>query len=242
MEKHKLIANKRTVSGRKVKQLRKQGFLPANLYGKKIKSQSVQVALKDFSKTFHGAGETGLVELTIEGKKLPVLIHNLQYHPVTDQILHADFYQVDLKEKISAKVPLEIVGESPAVKDKLGVLLNILSEIEVEALPADLPEKIKIDIHTLDAVDKSIKVGDLKLDEKIKILSDQSLEVVKIATLVSKEAEKLVAEQAAASQAQAAEAPTAEGGKEEEKPGEVPAEKPAVASKDNKTQKRSDKG
>lgn len=242
MEKHKLTANKRTVSGRKVKQLRKQGFLPANLYGKKIKSQSVQVALKDFSKTFHGAGETGLVELTIEGKKLPVLIHNLQYHPVTDQILHADFYQVDLKEKISAKVPLEIVGESPAVKDKLGVLLNILSEIEVEALPADLPEKIKIDIHTLDAVDKSIKVGDLKLDEKIKILSDQSLEVVKIATLVSKEAEKLVAEQAAASQAQAAEAPTAEGGKEEEKPGEAPAEKPAVASKDNKTEKSSDKG
>lgn len=198
MNSQSLKAQKRSVLGRKVKNLRKDGILPANIYGKKIKSQSVQVNLKDFTGVFEKVGETGLVDLELENKKLPVLIHNISYHPVSHQTLHADFYQVDLKEKVTTDVPLEIIGESIAVNDKLGVLLTILSEVEVESLPADLPEKIQVDVSNLKAVDESIKISDLKTSDKVKILTDLNLEIVKIAPLVSKEAEEMVKEQEAA--------------------------------------------
>lgn len=233
MEKLSLSAAKRTLTGRKVKKLRKEGILPANLYGKKIESVSLQVTLKDFSDVFAKAGETSIVELTIEGKKHPVLVHNIAYHPVTHLPLHVDFYQVDLKEKVTTKVHLSFVGESPAVKDKIGVLLNIFSEIEVEALPSDLPDKIEVDITHLSAVADVVKVGDLKVSDKVKILTDLNLEIVKVAPLVSKEAEKMVAEAAekatAAAAAAVASAPvTPEGEKSEVKtPEEAPKKAPA---------------
>ena len=187
MNKTSLPAKLRTVLGRKIKQLRKQGLLPANIYGKKVKSQAVSVDAKKFAEVFSKAGETGLLELELDGKKLPVLIHNVSYHPVTNQTLHADFYAVDLKEKVEANVPLLIIGESPAVKDKTGVLLINLDELHVEALPQDLPEKIEVDIANLVKLDDAIKVADLPVSDKIKILTDLELEVAKIAPLVVKE-------------------------------------------------------
>lgn len=213
MQKYTIKAQKRTALGRKVKKLRQDGLLPANIFGNKIKSQAVSVGAKEFIKIFSQTGETVLLELDLEGKKLPVLVNNVTYHPVTGNSLHVDFHQVDLKEKVTANVPLEIVGEPPAVKDKIGVLLSNISEIEVEALPQDLPEKIEIDVSMLKAVDEAIKVADLKISGQIKILTDPDQEVVKIAPLVSKEAEKMVEEQAAQAAAQAAvdEAPVKEG-------------------------------
>lgn len=206
MDKHVLTAQKRIVVGRKVKKLRRDGFLPANIYGKKVASTAVAVPIKDFTTVFGKAGETGLVEITLEGKKLPVLIHNVQYHPVDNKLLHADFYQVVLSEKVSAKVPIEVTGDSPAVKDKLGVLLEVISEIEVEALPADLPEKIEVNVSSLAAVGEALKVNQLKVADKVRILTDGQLEVIKIAPLVSKEAEAMVREEAAAAAVAAAEA------------------------------------
>lgn len=210
MDKQSLSANKRNILGRKVNSLRKQGFLPGNVYGKKIKSQAVQVNLKDFTAVFAKAGETGLIDLALDGKRLPVLIHNIAYHPVTQNPLHADFYQVDLKEKVTTKVPLEIIGEAPAVKDKTGVLLQNLDEIEVEALPQDLPDKISLDVGSLTAVDMGIKIKDLPQNSKVKILSDGELEIVKIAPAVSKEAEKEIEEAQAQKQAEAAAAAEAQ--------------------------------
>lgn len=197
MDNPKLVVQKRTITGRKVKSLRKKGILPANIYGKKIKSQTVQVDLKNFIGLFEKVGETGLVDLELHKKKLPVLLHNIFFHPVTDEPLHADFYQVDLKEKVTTNVPLEIIGEPPAVKDKLGVLLTNLSEVEVESLPADLPDKIEVDVSQLKAVNESIKVENIKVSDKVKVLTDLNLEIVKIAPLVSKEAEEMVQEQEA---------------------------------------------
>lgn len=205
MDKHILKANKRTEQGRKVKKLRKEGILPANIYGKKIKSQSIQVQLKDFVEVFKKTGETGLIELAVEEKKLPVLIHNVQLHPLTSLPLHADFFQVDLKEKVTARVPIVTIGEAPAVKDKLGVLLHIISEIEVEALPTDLPEKIEVDVSALSAIDQSLKISQLKLSDKIKVLTETEQEIVKIAPLVSKEAEKMAKEEAEAAASAASE-------------------------------------
>lgn len=229
MEKHTLNAKKRSVLGRKVKSLRRSGLMPGNIYGKKVKSQSIEISLSDFEKVYKKAGETGLVELMLGSQVHPVLIHNIQYDPVKSTPLHADFFQVDLHEKVAAKVPVILVGTAGAVSNKVGVLLTLLDQIEVEALPADLPDKIEIKVEGLSQVNQSIKVSDIKLSDKVKILADQTLDVVKVAPLVSKEAEKLAAEEEAAKAAAAAEAATA-APSAGEAPGAIPtAETPAQA-------------
>ena len=116
-----LKAEVRKVFGRKIKKLRREGVLPANIYGKKIKSKAVQVGLHDFKKVFAESGETGVVEVKTNGDTHPVLIHNVQLHPVTDEPIHVDFLQIDLKEKVTATVPIEFTGESPIEKTGDGV-------------------------------------------------------------------------------------------------------------------------
>jgi len=130
---HTLSAEKRTVSGHKVKRLRKQDILPANIFGSKVDSLSIQLPLKEFTNTYKETGDTGLIDLSVEGesKTRPVLVHKLQAHPVSGQLLHVDFRQVDLKAKITAEVPVELIGESPAVHQG-GVLTHPLTAIEVE--------------------------------------------------------------------------------------------------------------
>lgn len=181
MPKAILKAEKRTVEGRKVKKLRKEGYLPGNVFGKKIKSQSVQVNLKDFEKTYKEVGETGLLTLNVGSEDRPVLIHNLQLNPVTDDPIHVDFLQVDLKEEVEANIPIELVGESPAEKQALGTVVQYINEIKVEALPGDLPEKFEVDISTLLEVDQSIIVKDLKYDKsKVEIKDDVEAIVAKV--------------------------------------------------------------
>lgn len=181
MDTKTLKAEARKITGRKVKNLRKEGILPGNVYGKKVKSASVQVSLKDFEKIYKEVGETGLVELEVGKEKRPVLVHNLQLNPVTDAPVHVDFLQVDLKEKVTAGVPVELIGESPAEKQGLGTVVQQLTEIEVEALPADLPEKFEIDKGMLTEVDQVIKVVDLKVDKsKVEVKTDAESIVVKV--------------------------------------------------------------
>lgn len=181
MPKTILKAEKRTLEGRKVKNLRKEGILPGNVYGKKVKSQAVQVDLKDFQKTFKEIGETGLLTLTIGSEEKPVLIHNLQFNPVSDAPIHVDFLQVDLKEKVEADIPVEISGESPAEKEGIGTVVQYINELKVEALPADLPEKFEIDAGTLAEVDQSILTKDIKYDKsKVEIKGDPDAIVAKV--------------------------------------------------------------
>lgn len=171
-----LTASQRSVVGRKVKRLRKEGILPANVYGKGIKSRAIQIDLSKFMKLYNEAGESTLVELDLAGKKLPVLIHNTQVDPVTDTPNHVDFLQVNLKEKVSAEVPVELVGESPAEKQGLGTAVQYINEIGVEALPTDLPEKFEIDLSHLVNVGDSIQIKDVKVDAKkveIKVSLDE---------------------------------------------------------------------
>lgn len=180
-DKIQLKAEKRKEVGRKVKRLRQEGVLPANLYGKGIKSESLQVDMVQFQKVFKETGETGLVELSIGNEKKPVLIHNLQRDPVSDMLLHADFLQVDLKQKVTASVPVEVVGESPAEKQGLGTAVLQLDEIEVEALPTDLPEKFVVDISVLEEVDQAIFVKDLQTEKgKVEIKDNMDEIVVKV--------------------------------------------------------------
>ncbi len=209
MQKHSLKVTTRELLGKKIKKLRREGILPGNIYGKNIESVAVQVPLKDFVAVYKEAGATGLVELMLNGKTHPVLIHNLQLDYVSHKPVHADFFQVNLKEKVKTMVKLVVIGEPKAVTDKLGMLLETLSEVEVEALPTDLPENIEVDVTHLAAVDEGITVGDLKKPTGVEILTDPEQQVVRIAELVSKEAEEQAAQDAAA--AASKEAETAEG-------------------------------
>lgn len=171
MEKHTLKAQVRKIVGRKVKSLRHEGILPANVFGKKVKSESLQINLDEFKDIYNKAGDTGLVNLVIGGGKdkkevRPVLVTNIQKDPVTDELLHVDFHQVDLKEKVEAKVPVELAGKSPAEKQGIGTVVQYLNEIDVQALPMDLPEKFILDISGLTEVDQAIYVKDLPYDKK----------------------------------------------------------------------------
>lgn len=228
MKKHTLKAEKRTLAGRKVKTLRAKGLLPATLYGKHVKSESLSVGLEDFQKVYEQARETGLVELTGAGEgSKPVLIHTVQRHPVTQIPLHAEFFQVDLKEKVKTRVPIVLVGEAPAVHEKLGVLLTVADEVEVEALPTNLPEHIELDVSSLAQVNAELHVSDIHAPEGVAILTDRGQTIVKVAALVSKEAEaQAAAEAAAAAAAAATVAPVAAGAGEGEA-GAPKAEEPA---------------
>lgn len=177
MEQPILKAEIRKVVGRKTRHLRKEGILPANVFGKKIKSLAISVKLKDFNTIFKSAGETTLIKVEIEdkGKKedRSVLIANVQKDPVSELPIHVDFHQVDLKEKVTASVPVELTGESPAEKLSVGTVVLYINEIEVEALPTDLPEKFIVDVSNLSEVDQAIFVKDLKIDKtKVEIKAD----------------------------------------------------------------------
>lgn len=181
MSKQTLKAEKRELVGRKVKSLRKQGLVPANIFGKKIESLAVQVDLKAFDLVYKEAGETGLVELSVGTDKRPVLVHGLQLNPKTDEVVHIDFLQVDLKEKVEAQVPVEVFGESPAEKQSIGTVVQHINEITVEALPADLPEKFEVDKSVLETVDQAVFVKDLKVDSsKVTIINNPDDIVVKV--------------------------------------------------------------
>lgn len=170
-------------------------MIPAHVFGHKVKTIHVQVKASEFDKVFEKAGETGIIDLAVDGGKRPVLVKNVQVHPVSDIPLHIDFYQVNLAEKVKVDVPLEIVGEAPAVAKKIGLLLTPVTEVEVEALPADLPEKIEVDVSHFENVGDEIKIKDLKVDRsKVEILQDEELVVAQIGELVTKEMEAVEAE------------------------------------------------
>ena len=188
-EKMQLTAEKRVIVGRKVKTLRNEGLVPASVYGKKVKSLSLQLNLKDFSSVLSSAGETSVINLSVKGEDSarPVLIHQIQKHPVTDKIISIDFYQVDLKEKVTVKIPVEIKGGSPVVGQQQGILIQPANEVEVEALPNDLPEKFEIEVSSLTEVGQAITVENLKVPQGVTVLTPQNQVLAKIEPLAAEE-------------------------------------------------------
>ncbi len=242
MEKVTLSADLRKVLGKKVKNLRKEGVVPANLFGKDIKSKALQVAEKDFRKVFKEAGETGLINVKAEKETYPALIHNVQLDPKTDSILHVDFHKVNPKEKITTNVPIVLEGEAPAEKTGVGLILQTINELEVESLPADIPHEIKVNISKLEEVGQSIHVKDLALDrDKVEIKNDPEGAVVTVQTAEMKE--EIVEEAPAPEEVEAIAEKAVEEVEGEEKPSsraqakgkeegkEAPEEKKAPAAK-----------
>lgn len=157
-------AKPRTEFGRKSNALRREGVLPAVLYGDGVKSTPLSVSARDFERVIREAGETSLVTLKVEGgKTYNVLIHDVAKDPLTLKPIHADFYAVKMDRPIEAKVPINFTGESPAVKNEGGILVKVMHELEVRALPKDLPHEISVDLAALEKVGDKIHVKDITL-------------------------------------------------------------------------------
>lgn len=195
MNKFVLKAEKRALLGSKVKKLRRLGIIPANVFGHTVESQAIQVSAVEFARVYKDAGETNLIWLKVEGedKERPTLIKALTNNPVTGQKLHVDFHQVNLKEKVTANVPVEITGEVQLVKDGLAVLDVNIHEIEVEALPTDIPENITFDISTFVEIGDNLKISDAKIPAGVTVITDLEKIVVALGAPM-KEEEPLVTE------------------------------------------------
>lgn len=195
-ENPKISAALRTVTGRAVKRLRKAGLTPATIYGHKFEPISIELQTLELNKIFDHAGESSLVEIVVGENNYPVIFKNPQFHPITGDLIHIDCYKVNLKEKITTTVPIELVGESLAVKNG-NTLMQILDEIEIEALPSDLPEKIEVDISGLVEVDNKVLVSELSVDRQvIEIKNDPEQVVVIIEAPRVEEEPVVVAEEA----------------------------------------------
>lgn len=171
-EKIELIAQNRTVFGKSTKSLRKKGIIPANIFGKNFNPVSINVSYSDFIKTFKKAGETSVIYINCDSKNYPVLVSDINYHPVTEKIIHIDFRKVNLKEKIEAQVPIVFIGESELVKSKEGILLEQMNELTVLALPNEIPHQIEVDTSVLTEFGQTIKVLNLKKADQYEIKTD----------------------------------------------------------------------
>ncbi len=166
--------------------LRKTGMIPAELYGHGIPNVHVAINSKDFDKVYKEAGENTVVNIVVDGASHPVLIYDIQRDPITDKVLAVDFYQVKMDEKIETSVPLSFVGESPAVKDG-GILIEAMDEVEVEAFPQDLPEKIEVDLSKLLAIGDSLYVRDLPKSSKYEYVVEPDTVVASITEQAAEE-------------------------------------------------------
>ncbi len=186
------IKAKKRDSGIKLGVLRKSGEIPAVFYGAGQDSTPVSISTIEFKKIWREAGESSAVKVSMGPKDIDVLIHEVQTDPVTDEPIHADFLAIDMNKKIKVKVPLEFEGISGAVKNGLGNLVKVLHEIEVEALPKDLPHKLTVDISTLETLDNIIIVSDIKLPTGIVVVTNGNDVVASIIAQVE-EKEEVVA-------------------------------------------------
>ncbi len=176
-----LKAKPREILGKRVKVLRNAGILPAVLYGSGGKAESLSLSLKDFVKIWKSAGESTLIDLAIEGAgRKNVLIHDISFDPVKDLPLHVDFYETRADQLIRVHVPLNFIGESEAVKTLSGILLKIVHEIEVEALPKNLPHELQADLAKLAAFDDVITLSDIKLPAGVALIGDPEAVLAKV--------------------------------------------------------------
>lgn len=181
MEKIVIQATRRTVTGKKVGALRRAGKLPGVLYGHQTESTPILMELRDASRVLAHASSSQLITVNLDGKEFATLVREKQRDFIKGTLLHVDFQVVSLTEKIRTTVGIELAGSSPAVKDYNGVVVHELDEVEVEALPQDLPEKFVVDISGLTKIGDAVYVRDLSIPSGIEILNEPD-EVVVIVT------------------------------------------------------------
>ncbi len=211
----------REVLGKKVRRLRREGLTPANIYGRNVPSVSVQVKTDELKHVLKVAGRNELVYLRLDGEARPTFVRDVQRNPVTDFILHVDFLQISLKEKVKIDVPIHLVGVPPAVDRYGGILMHGLDRVSVEALPTEVPSMIEVDVSGMDEIDQALHVSDLTVPEGVVILTDPEQVIAKVAPpavdrVAEEEAEAAEAAAAAAAEEAAAGEAGAEGAAAEE--------------------------
>jgi large subunit ribosomal protein L25 len=203
MQELKIKATKREVLGKKARFLRRQGIIPAHLFGHKLKSQALQCNSEELLKVLAQAGTTRLINLTVEGDKetRPVFVREIQRDALSRQLLHVDFFQVRKGEKMTMDVPIVLVGEAPAMKFKGRIMSHGITVLSIECLPEKVPPQIEVDISGLAELDQSLHVKDIVLDPDIDVLDDPEQLVAKISEIavqVEEEKPAAVEEEAAA--------------------------------------------
>jgi large subunit ribosomal protein L25 len=211
-----LKVDRRTVMGKQLNGMRRQGILPLHLYGKATESMALQTTTQSITTLLRTASRNAIIDLEIagEGEARPVVLRGIQRNPVTDELIHIDFFQISLTEKLRAEVSLVLIGEPPAVHVHGGVLLQALDHLTVEALPMDIPTQIEVDISVLEELDSALHVRDLVVPGNVEVLVDGDQLVAKVETpriAAEIEAEAAAAAAAAAEAAPAEEKPAEEG-------------------------------
>jgi large subunit ribosomal protein L25 len=210
-----LSVSLREVVGKKVSRLRREGVIPANVYGRALESVAIQVPEAALVHLLRTAGRNEIVYLQLDGEEArPAFLRQVQRNPVTDAILHIDFYQISLKDKVRMEVALSLVGTAPAEQTHGGTLLHSLDRISVEGLPTEIPSVIEVDVSGLTEIDATIHVIDLNVPGEVEVLTDAEQVVAKVAPPhVEKEPEE-VAEAVEGEEAEAVEGEEAEAGEE----------------------------
>jgi len=182
MKQTELVATTREVLGKKVRFLRRQGITPVHLFGHNVESVALQCDTAQLKSVLAQTGRTRLISLKVDEVKRPrnVVIREVQREPRTSELLHVDFYQVSMAEKIRVEVPIVSIGEAPALKSKDNFLLQELNSLSVECLPGEIPNRVDIDLTSLTEVGHAIHVSDITLDEGVSILTNPEQLVVRI--------------------------------------------------------------
>jgi len=219
MDQIELNAAPRQVTGKQVKALRRTGLTPANLYGRSLAPVALQADAKSLNRVLSRVGTSRLITLNVQGRKEPlmVLARDVQREPITGSLYHVDFLAVSMTERIKVEVQIALVGESPAVQRGEGVLVQALNSVQIECLPGDLLDAIRLDVSNLDKVDAQITIKDLPVSDRVKVLADPDEMVVRVTPVKEEKVEEAVPAVEAV-----AEVEVIEKGKKEE---EVPEEK-----------------
>jgi large subunit ribosomal protein L25 len=227
-----LSASKRDVRGEKI---RTKTILPAVVYGMGGAATSITLNQDEFVRLYKQAGEASLIDLSLDGKdEGKVLIHDIAYDPVSDEIIHVDLRRIDMNKTMTATVELRFVGEAPVIKEQGGTLMHNISEVEVKCLPKDLISRIEVDISVLKTFEDSVAVKDLAVPAGIKIISpEQTTLVVKAAPAMTEEEMKALEE---AGKAPVDLSAIESAGKKKEDEGEEGAEAAAEGGKEEKKQ------
>lgn len=177
-----LAAQTRMVKGKKVKNLRREGIVPIVVYGRELNDAlSLQVGNKDLQKALHQAGTSSVIEMKIDGRKSHlVLARTIDRHPTRNNILHADFLAINVNRPVQVVIPVRLIGESPLAASKTAVLRQVLEQVNIEGLPNVLPEMISVDVTPLERIGQTIAVGDVKLADGLKIITDHKAQIARL--------------------------------------------------------------
>ena len=175
-----LQIQKRTIEGKKVKTLRNQGITPIHLYGSEFDSASMQVEMSELINILNLAGFSSPITLNDGKNDIIAFAREVQRHPLTEQILHVDFQIVGKDDQVEVEVPINLTGESPAVKNLGGVLIKLMETIRVSSKVDSVPKSLELDISVIESLEQSILVGEIEIAEGVQIVSDETFAVARV--------------------------------------------------------------